>query len=159
MEVKDKVVNGRILKEQEAIRYEKLQDLRKKGYDVYSRKFTRNYNSRLLNNTFANKSKIELALIASKATNDQIIIAGRLMLKRVMGKAIFAQLQDQDGRFQIYINEKDVTKAAFSLFIAADIGDIFGINGKIMRTNKGELTVKVYGLTILAKALHPLADK
>jgi len=83
------------------------------------------------------------------------------MTKRAMGKnSIFADLQDQYGRFQIYLNTNNLNHKEFNLFADyGDIGDFFGIEGQIMRTKTGELTVKVLKLVMLAKALRPLPDK
>ncbi len=157
----EQLINGRIFKEQEENRYQKLLELEKQHYDVYGRNWQRNYNSLTLNQEFNNKDKEQLEKIAHKAKADQIKIAGRLMTKRAMGKnSIFADLQDQYGRFQIYLNTNNLNHKEFNLFADyGDIGDFFGVEGQIMRTKTGELTVKVLKLVMLAKALRPLPDK
>lgn len=157
----EQLINGRVFKEQEENRYQKLLELEKEHYDVYGRNWQRNYNSSTLNQEFNNKDKEQLEKIAHKAKTDQIKIAGRLMTKRAMGKnSIFADLQDQYGRFQIYLNTNNLNHKEFNLFADyGDIGDFFGIEGQIMRTKTGELTVKVLKLVMLAKALRPLPDK
>jgi lysyl-tRNA synthetase, class II len=86
-------------------------------------------------------------------------VAGRMMLKRVMGKASFATLQDMSGQIQIYINN-DVTGAeTHEAFKHWDLGDILGVEGTVFRTNKGELSVHATKLRLLAKSLRPLPDK
>lgn len=157
----EQLINGRVFKEQEENRYQKLLELEKDHYDVYGRNWQRNYNSLTLHQEFNNKSKEQLEKLANKAKTDQIIIAGRLMTKRAMGKnSIFADLQDQYGRFQIYLNTNNLNHKEFNLFADyGDIGDFFGVEGQIMRTKTGELTVKVMKLVMLAKALRPLPDK
>lgn len=157
----EQLINGRVFKEQEENRYQKLLELEKEHYDVYGRNWQRNYNSSTLNQEFNNKDKEQLEKLAHKAKADQIKIAGRLMTKRAMGKnSIFADLQDQYGRFQIYLNTNNLNHKEFNLFADyGDIGDFFGIEGQIMRTKTGELTVKVLKLVMLAKALRPLPDK
>jgi lysyl-tRNA synthetase, class II len=86
-------------------------------------------------------------------------VAGRMMLKRVMGKASFATLQDMSGQIQIYINN-DVTGAeTHEAFKHWDLGDILGVEGTVFRTNKGELSIHATKLRLLAKSLRPLPDK
>jgi lysyl-tRNA synthetase class 2 len=86
-------------------------------------------------------------------------VAGRMMLKRVMGKASFATLQDMSGQIQIYINN-DVTGAdTHEAFKHWDLGDILGVEGTVFKTNKGELSIHATKLRLLAKALRPLPDK
>ena len=86
-------------------------------------------------------------------------VAGRMMLKRVMGKASFATLQDMSGQIQIYINN-DVTGAeTHEAFKHWDLGDILGVEGTVFRTNKGELSIHATKLRLLAKAVRPLPDK
>ncbi|MGL5268676.1 MAG: lysine--tRNA ligase [Spiroplasma sp.] len=162
MEQKEQaLVNGRILKEQEENRYQKLLKLEKDNYNAYGRKWVRNYNSLTLIKEFDNKSKEELDKITQSASSNQIKIAGRMMTKRIMGKnSIFAHIQDQYGRFQIYLNTNTLNSKEFNLFSEyGDIGDFFGVEGKIMRTKTGELTVKVFKVVMLAKAIKPLPDK
>ncbi|WP_338961581.1 MULTISPECIES: lysine--tRNA ligase [unclassified Spiroplasma] len=154
-------INGRILTEQEALRYQKIQDLYKQNYDIYGRNWERNYNCETLNSEFRNKNKEELAKFVANLPNDQIKMAGRLMTKREMGKgSIFAHLQDQTGKFQIYLKPEYINQKKFEWFAEyADLGDFFGIKGKVMKTNKGELTVQIYDIVMLSKTLRPLPDK
>ena len=86
-------------------------------------------------------------------------VAGRMMLKRVMGKASFATLQDGTGRIQIYLDKHSVGEEAYEAFKPWDIGDILGVEGTVFKTNKGELSIHATQIRILAKSLRPLPDK
>jgi len=86
-------------------------------------------------------------------------IAGRMMLKRVMGKASFATLQDGSGRIQVYVANDVAGEAAHEAFKHWDLGDIVGVQGTLFKTNKGELTVNAKALRLLVKALRPLPEK
>ena len=83
-------------------------------------------------------------------------VAGRMVLKRVMGKASFATLQDGSGRMQIYVSNEVTNYEDFKHW---DLGDIVGATGTLFRTRTGELTVQANGLRLLAKALRPLPEK
>ncbi|GIX28357.1 MAG: lysine--tRNA ligase [Burkholderiales bacterium] len=89
----------------------------------------------------------------------QVAVAGRMMLKRVMGKAAFATLQDMSGRIQIYVTVNDVGAEQLEAFKHWDLGDILGARGTLFKTKTGELTVKAQELRLLAKALRPLPEK
>ena len=86
-------------------------------------------------------------------------VAGRIMTKRRQGKAGFMHIQDVDGRIQIYVRKDDIGEDAYELFKKSDIGDIVGIEGTLMRTNTGELSVHAKVYTHLTKALRPLPEK
>src|SRR5690606_34635052 len=86
-------------------------------------------------------------------------VAGRMMLKRVMGKASFATLQDGSGRIQIYLDKKQLGETVYEEFKSWDIGDILAVEGKIFKTNKGELSINASSVRLLAKSLRPLPDK
>ncbi|MFA7579212.1 lysine--tRNA ligase [Castellaniella sp.] len=86
-------------------------------------------------------------------------IAGRMMLKRVMGKASFATLQDGSGRMQLYLDRGLLGEADYAAFKTWDIGDILGAEGVVFKTRKGELSVRVQHVRLLSKALRPLPDK
>ncbi|MEN9544953.1 MAG: lysine--tRNA ligase, partial [Pseudomonadota bacterium] len=86
-------------------------------------------------------------------------IAGRMMLKRVMGKACFATLQDGSGRIQIYVKQDAVGADTLAAFKTWDLGDILGCEGTLFRTKTGELTIEVSSLRLLVKSLRPLPDK
>lgn len=89
----------------------------------------------------------------------EVAVAGRLMLKRLMGKASFATVQDGSGRIQFFISDEDVGAAAHEAFRHWDIGDIVAARGVLFKTNRGELSVRCRELRLLAKALRPLPDK
>ena len=91
--------------------------------------------------------------------NVSATVAGRIMLKRVMGKASFATLQDTSGRIQVYVSDKDTGKAALEAFKHYDIGDIVGVSGTLFKTQTGELTIRVTTLRLLTKSLRPLPEK
>ncbi len=86
-------------------------------------------------------------------------IAGRMMLKRIMGKASFAKLQDMTGQFQIYVHRDTIGSENYDSFKHSDIGDIFGAEGVLFKTNTGELSLKVSKLHLLTKSLRPLPEK
>ncbi|MDD5848814.1 MAG: lysine--tRNA ligase [Firmicutes bacterium] len=88
-----------------------------------------------------------------------VSLAGRMMSKRVMGKASFANLQDRDGRIQLYISCNDLGDENYAEFKHLDIGDIIGVKGFPFRTKTGEISVHVKELTLLAKSLEPLPEK
>jgi lysyl-tRNA synthetase class 2 len=88
-----------------------------------------------------------------------VSVAGRLMLKRVMGKAAFGTLQDTSGRIQLYITQDAVGPEALAAFKHGDLGDILGCEGTLFRTKTGELSVKATNLRLLTKSLRPLPDK
>ncbi|MBK1781144.1 lysine--tRNA ligase [Advenella sp. WQ 585] len=86
-------------------------------------------------------------------------VAGRMMLKRVMGKASFATIQDDTGRIQIYLDRNSVGEETYNQFKQWDIGDIIAIEGRVFKTNKGELSIHAESIRLLAKSLRPLPDK
>ena len=90
---------------------------------------------------------------------ERVSLAGRMMFKRVMGKASFANLQDRDGRIQIYVSRNDLGDEAYADFKKLDIGDIIGVRGFPFKTRTGEISVHVEELTLLAKSLEPLPEK
>ena len=100
---------------------------------------------------------------AEKATLDpqeiEVSVSGRMMLKRVMGKASFATVQDGTGRIQFYINNEGVSEATHGEFKHWDLGDIVAAKGKLFKTNRGELSVHCTEIHLLAKSLRPLPDK
>jgi lysyl-tRNA synthetase class 2 len=139
------------LSEQEILRREALTELRKLGIDPYPANefITTAYSSDIL----ADFEKYE---------GKEVILAGRLMGKRIMGKASFAELKDAEGRIQIYVSRDDISddeeKTMYNLVFKKllDIGDFIGVRGTVFKTQVGEISVHIYGLTVLAKALKPL---
>ncbi|MFV0255351.1 MAG: lysine--tRNA ligase [Erysipelotrichaceae bacterium] len=144
----------RIFSEQELVRREKLNTLKEKGVDPFGKSFKRDHTSLEIFNKYTDKSKEELADL-----NDYVIVAGRIMTKRLMGKAGFMHLQDRDGKIQIYVRKDSVSELEWELFNDADLGDIIGISGVVFRTNHGELSIKCNKYTHLTKSLRPLPEK
>lgn len=91
--------------------------------------------------------------------NQDVVVAGRIMSKRDMGKAFFADIQDDKGRIQLYVRVNDLGEEAFGEFKKWDIGDIVGADGFVFRTRRGEISVHCRGVILLAKSLLPLPEK
>ena len=89
----------------------------------------------------------------------EVSIAGRIMAKRQMGKASFIDIQDKQGRIQIYIRQDAITPEEYEVFLTYDLGDIVGLVGDVFRTKHGEISVKAKELVLLTKSLQPLPDK
>ncbi|NLD25903.1 MAG: lysine--tRNA ligase [Acholeplasmataceae bacterium] len=142
------------LNDQELVRRQKMEELRQKGIDPFGQKFTRTANSLTLKSQYDSYTKEELAEM-----NIQASVAGRIMTKRGKGKAGFMHIQDRYGQIQIYCRSDALTETEYELFKKADLGDIVGIEGVIIRTDTGELTVKAHKYVHLCKALRPLPDK
>src|SRR5713226_6263857 len=135
-----------------AERRAKLAELRKRGV-AFPNDFRREHLAADLHKAWDDKSNEE---IESKAVN--VTVAGRMMLKRVMGKASFATIQDMSGRIQLYVT-RDAVGEAYEAFKHYDLGDILGARGTLFKTKTGELSVKVTELRLLVKALQPLPEK
>lgn len=86
-------------------------------------------------------------------------VAGRIMLRRLMGKASFTHIQDMSGRIQLYVRQEDVTPEVYEEFKQWDLGDIIGAEGVLFKTKTGELSIKVKKISLLTKAIRPLPDK
>ena len=136
-----------------AERREKLQALRARG-NAYPNDYRREHLAAQL--VEAHGGLEREALEANAMT---VKVAGRMMLKRVMGKASFATIQDMSGQIQIYVTDDDLGKELHDSFKHWDIGDILGAEGTLFKTKKGELTVRVSTLRLLAKSLRPLPEK
>ncbi|NLE25671.1 MAG: lysine--tRNA ligase, partial [Clostridiaceae bacterium] len=91
--------------------------------------------------------------------NKIVSLAGRLMSKRGMGKSSFCDLQDRDGRIQLYVRINDVGEDQYESFKKLDIGDIIGVTGKVFKTRMGEISIHVDTYTLLSKSLRPLPEK
>ena len=94
-----------------------------------------------------------------KMEGSNVSIAGRLMSKRVMGKASFFDLRDREGKIQLYVTRDDMGEDVYKKFKKLDIGDLVGVTGEVFRTQKGEISVRTNGYTLLSKSLHPLPEK
>ena len=142
------------LNDQQLIRREKMAALAEQGIDPFGKRFERTADSAQLKEKYSDKTKEELHELAETAT-----IAGRLMTKRGKGKVGFAHIQDREGQIQIYVRKDTVGEENYQIFKKADIGDFLGIEGEIMRTDMGELSIKATHITHLSKALRPLPEK
>ncbi|EUB23258.1 lysine--tRNA ligase [Streptococcus sp. AS20] len=142
------------LNDQQLIRREKMAALAEQGIDPFGKRFERTADSAQLKEKYNDKTKEELHELAETAT-----IAGRLMTKRGKGKVGFAHIQDREGQIQIYVRKDTVGEENYQIFKKADIGDFLGIEGEVMRTDMGELSIKATHITHLSKALRPLPEK
>jgi lysyl-tRNA synthetase class 2 len=131
------------------VRLEKLEELKAKGINPFGDKFEPTHHAQEI----LDKAQ---EFIDSQ---EEVVVAGRLMAKRGHGKAGFANLQDVSGQIQIYSRLNDVGEENHDLFKKADIGDILGVRGTIFITQKGEVTIAVKELTFLTKSLRPLPEK
>lgn len=140
--------------EQELVRREKLNKLKELGLDPFGQKFNRDSLAMDIKNKYQNVDHDDFENMTDEAT-----VAGRIMFIRKMGKASFFTIKDRSGSIQIYISINDVGDEAYSLFKTADIGDIVGVRGKVMKTRTGEVTLKCLEYTHLVKSLRPLPEK
>jgi len=136
-----------------AERRAKLAALRKEGV-AFPNDFERKNLAGELHSKYDEMSHEELDM-----AHVQVAVAGRMMLKRVMGKASFATVQDMSGRIQLFISNGDTGEAAHDAFKRYDLGDILGASGVLFKTKTGELSVRVASLRLLTKALRPLPEK
>lgn len=135
-------------------RYQKLEQYREMGIDPFGTRFQPTHHAQELLDAYDGLTKEELA-----QKDVQVRMAGRLMTKRLHGKAGFAHIQDLSGRMQIYVRADDVSEKEFRVFQMLDIGDLIGVEGHLFKTNRGETTVWVRRLVFLTKSLLPLPDK
>ena len=134
--------------EQNRIRLDKLRALQAEGRDPYRlTRYDQTHRSREILDNF-------------EALDGQTVsIAGRMMSRRVMGKASFAHVLDRDGQIQIYVRRDDVGEEAYKQFKDFDLGDVIGVKGVVFRTKMGEVSVHAQKVTLLTKCLHPLPEK
>ena len=140
--------------DQELARRSKLDKIKELGLDPFGERYDRK--------DFASDLKEKYASVEHDAfenMSDTARVAGRIMFIRKMGKASFFSLQDKTGKIQVYISINDVGEETYNLFKTADIGDIVGVYGKIMKTRTGEVTIKCLEYTHLVKSLRPLPEK
>src|SRR3989344_255396 len=134
-------------------RKEKVHELRKNSIEPYPYRFEKKNSA---------KEAIEnyKGLKPEEKTEEYVSIAGRLTRIRIMGKALFADVQDQTGKLQVYVKSDEVGENAYNIFTKLiDIGDIIGIHGKIFKTKTGELSVWAKKYELLAKSLRPMPEK
>jgi lysyl-tRNA synthetase class 2 len=136
-----------------AQRKAKLAALREQG-GAFPTDFRRNVVAGELHAEYGDKTAEAL-----EAQPQRVRVAGRMMTRRVMGKASFAHLQDMSGKIQIYVQRDGIGEAAYDEFKRWDIGDIVGAEGALFKTKTGELSVKVDEVRLLSKALRPLPEK
>ena len=130
------------------IRRDKLTELQESGNDPFAiTRYEVTHQSEEIKNDF------------ETLEGQRVSVAGRLMSKRGMGKAVFADLQDGAGRIQLYVRIDDVGEEALTRFKKYDIGDIVGVQGEAFRTKRGEISVKAFEITLLSKSLRPLPEK
>ena len=136
------------LSEQRLIRRAKLKELQDAGQDPFQiTKFVVKHHSADIKEGF---EALEGAMTS---------VAGRIMSKRGMGKAVFCDLQDGKGRIQLYVRVDELGEEAFAKFKKTDIGDIVGVEGEVFKTKRGEISVKAHKVTLLSKSLQPLPEK
>ena len=136
-----------------ALRKARLAELRVEG-NAFPNDFRREHQAKELHNAYGDKTK--------EALKNELVptaVAGRIVLRRYMGKASFVTLQDVSGRIQLYVRQNEVGEEAYDSFKHWDIGDIVGAAGTLMITNTGELTVNASELRLLTKSLRPLPEK
>ena len=132
----------------EKVRREKLAELQAAGRDPFQIvKYDQTYHSEQIRRDF------------DELENEIVSIAGRMMFKRVMGKASFCNVQDKEGRIQVYVARDDLGEEAYKDFKRMDIGDIIGVKGFVFKTKTGEISVHAQELTLLSKSLTPLPEK
>lgn len=131
----------------------KLNAMRKVG-NAFPNDFDRKHYADALTKQYGDKSKEDL-----EATPVQVSVAGRMMLKRVMGKASFATVQDMGGQIQLYISNDITGEAEHEAFKHYDLGDILGAEGTLFKTKTGELSIRATKVRLLSKALRPLPEK
>lgn len=136
------------LVDQVRVRREKLQELQQEGRDPFQiTKFDVTNHAREVREAF------------DSFQEQTVRLAGRIMSKRGMGKAIFADLQDRTGRIQLYIKVDEMGEEPFARCRKLDVGDIVGVEGPVFRTERGEISVRTRSVTLLSKSLKPLPEK
>lgn len=130
------------------IRREKLEKLQQEGKDPFTiTKFNRTHTSKQIEENY------------EELEGKDVTIAGRLMSKRIMGKASFCHIQDGEGKIQSYVSINDLGEESYKAFKEDDIGDIIGITGFVFKTRTGEISIHAKELTLLSKSLRPLPEK
>lgn len=142
------------LTEQEKVRRQKMQDLQDMGIDPFGKRYDRTTTSGKIVEAYENCTKEEL-----QEKEVHVKVAGRIMTKRRQGKAGFMHIQDVDGQIQIYVRKDVIGDDQYEIFKKNDIGDIVGIEGTVMKTDHGQLSVRAQVYTHLSKSLRPLPEK
>ena len=152
--IKGELYYMRNLTEQEIVRRRKAEEIRSLGIDPFGDRYDREDFAKDIVEKYKDIEHDEFDNMSDTAK-----VAGRIMFVRKMGKASFFTIKDKTGSIQIYISINDVGDDKYSLFKSADIGDIVGVYGQIMKTKTGEVTIKCLEYTHLVKALRPLPEK
>ena len=130
------------------VRREKLDKLKQEGKDPYKiTKFNRTHTSKQIKDNY------------DELEGKDVTVAGRLMAKRIMGKASFCHIQDSEGRIQSYVSINELGEESYKEFKEYDIGDIIGITGFVFKTKTGEISIHAKKVTLLSKSLRPLPEK
>ena len=130
------------------VRKEKLDKLKQEGKDPYQiTKFDRTHTSKEIKDNF------------DELEGKDVTVAGRIMAKRIMGKASFCHIQDSEGKIQSYVSINDLGEESYKQFKEDDIGDIIGITGFVFKTKTGEISIHAKEVTLLSKSLRPLPEK
>lgn len=130
-----------------AVRVEKLKQMIEEDYNPFGGRFYRTHSTTEILNNF------------EELEGEKASLAGRILAIRQHGKASFVDLQDRDGRLQLYIRADGVGRETYNLFLKFDIGDIIGVSGRIFRTRRGEISLEANDLVLLTKSLRPLPEK
>lgn len=142
------------LTEQEIVRRNKMQDLIVKGIDPFGSRYDRTATTKSIKEAYLDKTREEL-----EEMHETVKIAGRIMTKRRQGKIGFMHIQDRYGQIQIFLRYDLLGEEQYELYKVSDIGDIVGIEGEVMKTQTGELSIRATVYTHLTKALRPLPEK
>ncbi|MBP1582804.1 MAG: lysine--tRNA ligase [Victivallales bacterium] len=135
-----------------ALRRQKAEAFRSRGMNIYGRRV----------DGLTSSTEVKAAFEALPEGSEEKLhykVAGRLMLRRIMGKASFAKLQDQPGSLQLYVQKNEVGDEAYALFKEIDLGDLISAEGYVFRTRTGEISLHVEKLELLAKSLRPMPEK
>ncbi len=139
--------------EQVQVRRQKLADLQAAGQDPFVL-------TKYPQDAYSADLKAEFAELPNEAdAGKTVCLAGRMMSKRVMGKASFAHLRDDKGDIQLYVRRDELGEEPYAAFKKLDVGDVIGVRGEVFRTKTGELSVRALEITLLAKSLRPLPEK
>lgn len=136
------------LDEQHRVRLEKLKGLKEAGKDPYT---VTKYDVSITNKEIRDRF--------DELENTEVAIAGRMMTRRIMGKATFIDVRDSSDRMQVYVRRDEIGDDAYAEFKKWDLGDIVGVKGKVFRTKMGEISVHADEITLLSKSLLPLPEK
>jgi lysyl-tRNA synthetase class 2 len=148
----DRELHGSGLAAEKAKRLAKLDEVRAAGGEPYPYRFDRTH-------TLAEVRAAHGHLESGVETDAHVAVAGRVMLLREQGKLVFATMRDRDAEIQLFVSKAVVGDEAFDAIRKLDLGDWVGVDGTVMTTRKGELSVKVHQLQLLSKAVRPLPDK